>query len=219
MGEVGSTDSSCLYKDQFYGSAEPVEDMDTTSFVAQISLEENYPVQVTDPHEAVTLHLSSVPPGHFSPHRIQQPVEDFDCSCSSSTSPDFPRALQAPCDRCSSAPPAPKIQDLMNDKDLLDVLRLKLDPSHCTVKNWKNFASRWGMSYDELNLLEQRSLGALAHSPTLEFLLRFSHRPLAELLELCSLYQRVDVLRLLQRWQESEWPLRWRGHHRMGLKY
>ncbi|KAK7901733.1 hypothetical protein WMY93_018502 [Mugilogobius chulae] len=188
-------------------SAEPVEDTDTTSFVAQISVEQNYPVQVTDPHDAVTLHLSSVPPGHFSSHRIQQPVEDVDCSCSSSTSPDCPKALLAPCDRCSPPPPpAPNICDLMNDKDLLDLLRLKLDPSHVTVKNWKHFGSRWGMSYDELSLLEQRSLGSLSHSPTHELLLRFNHRPLSELLELCRLYQRVDVLRLLLRWEEQEWP-------------
>ncbi|KAJ0004844.1 hypothetical protein NQD34_011058 [Periophthalmus magnuspinnatus] len=215
MGEVGSTDSN-FYKDQLYGSAEPVEDMDTTCFVAQISLDENYPVQVTDPYGAVTLQLTSMAPGPYSSQRIQQPVEDVDCSCPSSTSPDCPKALLAPCDRCS--PPAPKICDLMNDKDLLDLLRLKLDPSYCTVKNWKNFGSRWGMSYDELTLLEQRSQGALSHSPTLEVLLRFSHKGVSELVELCKFYQRVDVLHLLQRWQESEWPQRWRDRHKMILK-
>lgn len=209
MGEVGSTDTSSLYMEQLYRSAEPVEDTDTTSFVAEISLEKNYPVQVTDPHDAVTLHLSSMPPEHFSPHRIQQPVEDLeDCTCPSSTSPDCPKALLAPCDR---RPPPPHICDLMNDSDLLDLLRLKLDPSHCTVKNWKNFASRWGMSYDELTLLEQRSQGALCHSPTLEFLLRFSHKPVSELTELCQFYQRVDVMRLLQRWLDTDWPQTWRN--------
>lgn len=213
MGEVGSTDTSSFYKEQLYRSSEPVEDTDMTSFVTEISLKENYPVQVTDPHDAVTLHLSSMPPGHFSAQRIQQPVEDMeDCTCPSSTSPDCPKALLAPCDRCSA--PAPKICDLMNDSDLLDLLRLKLDPSHCTVKNWRNFASRWGMSYDEVTLLEHRSQGSLCHSPTLEFLLRFSHKSVSELTELCRLYQRVDVMRLLQRWLDTEWPRVWKSRHK-----
>uniref|UniRef100_A0A8C6UFA4 Ectodysplasin-A receptor-associated adapter protein n=1 Tax=Neogobius melanostomus TaxID=47308 RepID=A0A8C6UFA4_9GOBI len=128
---------------------------------------------------------------------------------------DCPKALLAPCDRCP--PPAPKICDLMNDSDLLDALRLKLDPSHCTVKNWKNFASRWGMSYDEVTLLEHRSRGALCHSPTLEFLLRFSHKPVSDLTELCRLYQRVDVMRLLQRWLDNDWPQAWRERGRSKL--
>ncbi|TNN47020.1 hypothetical protein EYF80_042791 [Liparis tanakae] len=54
-------------------SSEPVEDTDTTSFVAEFSLEANYPVQVTDPNDAVTLHLSSMPSGFLSPSdRIRQ---------------------------------------------------------------------------------------------------------------------------------------------------
>lgn len=216
MGEVSSTETNCLYKEDLdRSSSEPVEDTDTTSFVAEISLEENYPVQVTDPHDAVTLHLSSMPPGHLSSERIQQPVEDIeDCSCSS-TSPDFPKALLAPCDRCSSSAPPPKICDLMNDKDLLDLLRLKLDPSHCTVKNWRNFASRWGMTYDEVTLLEHRTQGSLSLSPTLEVLLRFNHKPVAELTDLCRIYQRIDVLRLLQHWTETDWPQRWKDRHKV----
>uniref|UniRef100_A0A672HQN1 Ectodysplasin-A receptor-associated adapter protein n=1 Tax=Salarias fasciatus TaxID=181472 RepID=A0A672HQN1_SALFA len=107
--------------------------------------------------------------------------------------PDYPKELQIlKC--CCSAPP-PKISDLMDDKDLLDSLRLKLDPSHCTIKNWKNFASRWGMSYDELTLLEHRTQGSVSHSPTQEFLLRYNQKTVGELTELCRLYQRIDVLR------------------------
>lgn len=101
----------------------------------------------------------------------------------------------------------------MNDEDLLYTLRLKLDPTHCTVKNWKNFASRWGMSYDELTLLEQRTHGAIYQSPTQEFLLRYNQKPVTELTELCQLYQRIDVLRLLQRWLENDWPSRWQKAH------
>lgn len=101
----------------------------------------------------------------------------------------------------------------MNDEDLLYTLRLKLDPTHCTVKNWKNFASRWGMSYDELTLLEQRTHGPTYHSPTQEFLLRYNQKPVTELTELCQLYQRIDVLRLLQRWMENDWPSRWQQAH------
>ncbi|XP_061645391.1 ectodysplasin-A receptor-associated adapter protein isoform X3 [Phyllopteryx taeniolatus] len=197
-------------------SSEPVEDTDTTTFVAEFSLEANYPVQVTDPNDAVTLHLSSMPSGYLSPsYRIRQPVKDTEeCTCPTSTSPeDHPKELQlqlnSPCEKCYRPAPPPKISDLLNDKDLLDLLRLKLDPNHCTVKNWKNFASRWGMSYDELTLLEHRTQGSLSHSPTQEFLLRYNQKPVAELTELCRFYQRIDVLRLLQGWIENDWPSRW----------
>ncbi|KAF3842543.1 hypothetical protein F7725_024494 [Dissostichus mawsoni] len=173
--------SGCCWPGSAYIiSSEPVEDIDTTSFVAEFSLEANYPVQVTDPNDAVTLHLTSMTSGYLSPSsdRIRQPVQDVEeCTCPTSTSPDFPKELQllhSPCEKCCCPAPPPKISDLMNDKDLLDLLRLKLDPNHCTIKNWKNFASRWGMSYDELTLLEHRTQGSLSHSPTQEFLLRYN---------------------------------------------
>ncbi|XP_041644752.1 ectodysplasin-A receptor-associated adapter protein [Cheilinus undulatus] len=200
-------------------SSEPVEDTDTSSFVAEISLEANYPVQVTDPHaDAVTLHLASMPSEYLSPSsdRIRQPVEDEECTCLTSISPDCPKELQiltSPCEKCCCPAPPPKISDLMNDKDLLDLLRLKLDPNHCTVKNWKNFASRWGMSYDELTLLEHRTQGSLSLSPTQEFLLRYNQKTVTELTELCRIYQRIDVLRLLQGWIEKVWPSRWQETH------
>lgn len=201
-------------------SSEPVEDTDTTSFVAEFSLEANYPVQVTDPHDAVTLHLSSMASGYLRPSsqdKIRQPVEDVeDCTCPTSTSTDCPKQLQilnSPCEKCCCPAPPPKISDLMNDKDLLDLLRLKLDPNHCTIKNWKNFASRWGMSYDELTLLEHRTQGSLSHSPTQEFLLRYNQKTVTELTELCRIYQRIDVLRLLQSWIEKDWPSRWQQTH------
>ncbi|XP_013858419.1 ectodysplasin-A receptor-associated adapter protein [Austrofundulus limnaeus] len=207
-------------KEPFDRSSEPVEDTDTTSFVAKISLETNYPVQVTNHHDAVTLHLSSMPSRYLSPSsedRIRQPVEDMEeCTCPTSTSPDCPKQLQiltSPCEKCFCPAPPPKISDLMNDNDLLDLLRLKLDPNHCTIKNWKNFASRWGMSYDELTLLEHRTQGSLSHSPTLEFLLRYNQKTVTELTELCRFYQRIDVLRLLQSWIEKDWPSRWQQTH------
>ncbi|CAJ1066496.1 ectodysplasin-A receptor-associated adapter protein isoform X1 [Xyrichtys novacula] len=200
-------------------SSEPVEDTDTTSLVAEISLEANYPVQVTEPHaNAVTLHLSSMCSGYVSPSSggIRQVIEDDDCTCPTSVSPDYPKELQileSPCEKCCCPVPPPKISDLMNDKDLLDLLRLKLDPNHCTIKNWKNFASRWGMSYDELTLLEHRTQGSLSHSPTQEFLLRYDQKMVTELTELCRIYQRMDVLRLLQSWIEKVWPSRWQQTH------
>ncbi|KAK2086002.1 hypothetical protein P7K49_035427 [Saguinus oedipus] len=98
-----------------------------------------------------------------------------DCTCSS-------RLLRAP-----------TISDLLNDQDLLDVIRIKLDPCHPTVKNWRNFASKWGMPYDELCFLEQRP-----QSPTLEFLLRNSQRTVGQLMELCRLYHRADVEKFLR---------------------
>ncbi|XP_075902284.1 ectodysplasin-A receptor-associated adapter protein [Nelusetta ayraudi] len=187
-------------------SAEPVEDTETTE------LSDAPPVQVTDSHGAVTLHCNSMPSEYLSPafYRIRQPVEDDEkCTCHSS---DCPKELQLPkdsCDKWCCTAPAPKISDLMNDKDLLDKLRLKLDPNHCTVKNWKNFASRWGMSYDELSMLEHQTQGSLSLSPTLEFLFRYSQKTVTELTELCRVYQRIDVLCLLQKWVEKDWPLRW----------
>jgi hypothetical protein len=95
---------------------------------------------------------------------------------------------------------------LLNDQDLLDVIRIKLDPCHPTVKNWRNFASKWGMPYDELCFLEQRP-----QSPTLEFLLRNSQRTVSQLMELCRLYHRADVEKVLRRWVDEEWPRRGRA--------
>ncbi|CAL1578494.1 unnamed protein product [Knipowitschia caucasica] len=197
MGEMDSTDFS-LYKDQLYRSAEPVEDTDTSS----IHSIENFPVQVTDPHDAVTLQLSSVSPNAC---RIQQPVEDVDCTCSSSSSPE-PKALLTLCSCCS--PPPPHIGDVLNDPELLDALRLKLDPARFTVKNWRHVGARWGLSFDELTLLEQR-----AESPTLELLVRFRHKPVQELHALCLFYQRIDVTRILTHWTQGDWPRRWRLRH------
>nr|XP_021551818.1 ectodysplasin-A receptor-associated adapter protein [Neomonachus schauinslandi] len=110
------------------------------------------------------------------------------------------------CPACSLR--APTISDLLNDQDLLDVIRIKLDPCHPTVKNWRNFASKWGMPYDELCFLEQRP-----QSPTLEFLLRNSQRPVGQLMELCRFYHRADVEKVLHRWVDEEWPKRGRGDH------
>ncbi|KAM5300939.1 ectodysplasin-A receptor-associated adapter protein isoform 1-T1 [Glossophaga mutica] len=110
---------------------------------------------------------------------------------------------------CSSClPRAATISDLLNDQDLLDVIRIKLDPCHPTVKNWRNFASKWGMPYDELCFLEQRP-----QSPTVEFLLRNSQRTVGQLMELCRLYRRADVENVLRRWLDEEWPKRGCGDH------
>lgn len=133
-------------------------------------------------------------------------------ACSACVCSDYPEELQVLkrlCEKCCCSAPPPKICDLMNDKDLLDSLQMKLDPAHCAIKNWKNFASRWGMSYDELMLLEHQTQGSLAHSPTQEFLLRYNQKTVTELTELCRVYQRMDVLRLLQSWMEKDWPSRW----------
>ncbi|KAG5831648.1 hypothetical protein ANANG_G00305960 [Anguilla anguilla] len=180
----------------------------------------NYPVQVTElggNQAAETMAFTSVPPSYMmaSSEKIRQPVDESNNIYTDTMSADFFNGLKYSdnhCKKCCYAAPPPKIRDLMNDADLLYELRLKLDPSHCTVKNWKNFASRWGMSYDELTLLEHRTQGS-AQSPTQEFLLRYSERSVAELTELCRLYQRIDVLRVLQRWVEKDWPSRWRKAH------
>ncbi|KAK1793669.1 hypothetical protein P4O66_012034, partial [Electrophorus voltai] len=168
----------------------------------------------------ITLQLSSVPPRYLRTptDRIQQPVENeaSEFICPGSITPDFTKDLQclsSSCEKYLCSVPAPKISDLLDDEDLLSSLRLKLDTTYCTVKNWKNFASRWGMSYDELMFLEQRMRGSALHSPTQEFLFRYSQKSVTELTKLCQQYQRIDVLRLLQQWVENDWPLRWRKSH------
>lgn len=98
---------------------------------------------------------------------------------------------------------APTISDMLNDEDLLYTVRLKLDPCHPTVKNWRNLASKWGMTYDELCFLEQKP-----QSPTLEFLLRNSDRTVEQLIDLCKFYKRIDVVKVLLKWVEEEWPKR-----------
>ncbi|XP_061084418.1 ectodysplasin-A receptor-associated adapter protein isoform X2 [Conger conger] len=177
--------------------------------MSELSLMSNYPVQVTEPQAPETLPFTSVPASYMMPssERIRQPVDESNNIYTDPMSADFFKGLQY-----SDTTPPPKIRDLMNDADLLYELRLKLDPNHCTIKNWKNFASRWGMSYDELVLLEHRTQGS-AHSPTQEFLLRYNEKSVTELTELCQHYQRIDVLRVLQRWVEKDWPSRWQKAH------
>lgn len=121
-------------------------------------------------------------------------------------------SCRADCSCAACALRAPTISDLLDDQDLLDVIRIKLDPCHPTVKNWRNFASKWGMRYDELCFLEQRP-----QSPTLELLLRNGQRPVRQLLELCRLYRRADVEAVLRRWLAEEWPKRSRSGGRPRL--
>ncbi|MBN3297033.1 EDAD protein, partial [Amia calva] len=125
---------------------------------------------------------------------------------------DFFKRFESSCESCYCSVPPPKISDLMNDEDLLYFLRLKLDPNYSTIKNWKNFASKWGMTYDELNFLEHRTQGS-THSPTQEFLQRNNEKTVKELTDLCITYQRIDVLRKLQKWVEKDWPKRWQKAH------
>ncbi|KAJ8248507.1 hypothetical protein GJAV_G00242770 [Gymnothorax javanicus] len=198
-------------------ASEPVEDTDPSSLLPDKSLMSTYPVQVTEPPAAETLPFSSVPPSYIMPssERIRQPVDESNNIYNDTMSAGFFKGLQHQdnhCEKCCCPAPQPKIRDLMNDADLLYELRLRLDPNHCTIKNWKNFASRWGMSYDELVLLEHRTQGS-TQSPTQEFLLRFNEKSVKELTELCQLYQRIDVLRVLQRWLEKDWPSRWQKTH------
>ncbi|XP_004473189.1 ectodysplasin-A receptor-associated adapter protein isoform X1 [Dasypus novemcinctus] len=184
---------------------EPVEDTDPSTLSYDMS--DKYPIQDTGlpkAKECDTVSLSC--PSHFDvqhqgeengfPDSTEETLSDLskDRSCRENCT----------CPSCSLR--APTISDLLNDQDLLDVIRIKLDPCHPTVKNWRNFASKWGMPYDELCFLEQRP-----QSPTLEFLLRNSQRTVEQLIELCSLYHRADVEKVLRRWVEEEWPKRGRG--------
>uniref|UniRef100_A0A5F8HF75 Ectodysplasin-A receptor-associated adapter protein n=1 Tax=Monodelphis domestica TaxID=13616 RepID=A0A5F8HF75_MONDO len=175
-----------------HATREPVEDTDPSTLSFKMS--EKYPVQDTGlpkdkEYNSITL---KVPPSSDIMHQREEngypdstgdPLSDIkDNSCQENCT----------CSLCSLR--APNISDLLNDEDLLDVIRIKLDPCHPTVKNWRNFASKWGMHYDELCFLEQKQ-----QSPTLEFLLRNSHKTVDQLIELCRLYHRVDVEKVLRR--------------------
>ncbi|XP_007481639.1 ectodysplasin-A receptor-associated adapter protein isoform X1 [Monodelphis domestica] len=189
-----------------HATREPVEDTDPSTLSFKMS--EKYPVQDTGlpkdkEYNSITL---KVPPSSDIMHQREEngypdstgdPLSDIkDNSCQENCT----------CSLCSLR--APNISDLLNDEDLLDVIRIKLDPCHPTVKNWRNFASKWGMHYDELCFLEQKQ-----QSPTLEFLLRNSHKTVDQLIELCRLYHRVDVEKVLRRWVEEEWPKRGHGDY------
>ncbi|XP_054843320.1 ectodysplasin-A receptor-associated adapter protein [Eublepharis macularius] len=194
---------------------EPVEDTDPST----LSLEETekYPIQDTGlpkvekyQTEKVTLEKASINIRSLTSDSglIQQPEEDDDDN-QGSTGGSFTALKKSytengTCSFCNSRQPI--ISDLLNDEDLLYILRIKLDPSHPTVKNWRNFANKWGMTYDELCFLEQKQ-----QSPTLEFLLRNSDRTVEQLIDLCKLYRRADVEKMLLNWVEKEWPKRGHG--------
>ncbi|XP_048223957.1 ectodysplasin-A receptor-associated adapter protein [Perognathus longimembris pacificus] len=184
---------------------EPVEDTDPSTLSFNTS--DKYPIQDTGLPKAEECDTitSNCPPSSDDPHQGEENgFADSTAEALSGDSQDPPCPEDCSCSSCSLR--APTISDLLDDQDLLDVIRIKLDPCHPAVKNWRNFASRWGMSYDELCFLEQRP-----QSPTLGFLFRHSQRTVAQLLELCQLYHRADVEKVLRRWVAEEWPRRGRA--------
>ncbi|XP_074844747.1 ectodysplasin-A receptor-associated adapter protein isoform X2 [Carettochelys insculpta] len=198
-----------------HAAKEPVEDTDPSSF--SLEMTEKYPVQDTRlPKneeyltDKVTLEIASINIRSLTSASgiIQQPEDRDNQNNTGESLSDMRRSCKenGTCSLCLFR--APTISDLLNDEDLLYTMRIKLDPCHPTVKNWRNFASKWGMTYDELCFLEQKQ-----QSPTLEFLLRNSDRTVEQLIDLCKLYQRIDVVKVLLRWVEEEWPKRVNGTH------
>uniref|UniRef100_G3TM12 Ectodysplasin-A receptor-associated adapter protein n=1 Tax=Loxodonta africana TaxID=9785 RepID=G3TM12_LOXAF len=183
-----------------HGAKEPVEDTDPSTLSFNVS--DKYPIQDTGlpkAEECDTL-TSDCPPNSDEHHQGEENgFPDSTGDPLSDLSKDISCKENCTCSSCSLR--APNISDLLNDQDVLDVIRIKLDPCHPTVKNWRNFASKWGMPYDELCFLEQRP-----QSPTLEFLLRNSQRTVDQLIELCRLYHRADVEKVLRSWVEEELP-------------
>ncbi|XP_029450024.1 ectodysplasin-A receptor-associated adapter protein [Rhinatrema bivittatum] len=195
-----------------YAVKEPVEDTDPSSLPLQVP--EKYPVQDTGiPKDdeyltnQITLQISSVTIRTLTSDcgRIMQPEENDSPQDTGESDLMMKMACtETSCDNCLCSLAlfsTPTISDLLNDEDMLYMLRVKLDPCHSTVKNWRNFASKWGMTYDELCFLEQRQ-----QSPTLEFLLRNSDRTVEQLIDLCKLYKRVDVQKVLLKWVKEDWP-------------
>ncbi|XP_069091000.1 ectodysplasin-A receptor-associated adapter protein isoform X4 [Pleurodeles waltl] len=205
-----------------FAENEPVEDTDPSSLSSQMN--EKYPVQDTAlPKDngslavETTLEAASVAIRALSPdsERIKQPEEN-----ESTRNTEEPQSgLMSKCQSSRTASSenctcsvncfsSPTISDLLNDEDLLYILRIKLDPCHPTVKNWRNFASKWGMTYDELCFIEQKQ-----KSPTLEFLFRNSERTVEQLIDLCKLYNRADVQTLLLKWVKYDWPKKVRRNY------
>ncbi|XP_075452562.1 ectodysplasin-A receptor-associated adapter protein isoform X2 [Ascaphus truei] len=193
-----------------HGAKEPVEDTEPSTLPFETT--EKYPVQDTALPKEDECLVDYIPLGtpDDSPvtltsdsERIQQPEENECPQTTAEPLPDLTKTNNS-CQETSETcffPPA--ISDLLNDEDLLYTLKIKLDPSHPTVKNWRNFASKWGMSYDELCFLEQKQ-----QSPTIGFLLRNSERTVEQLIDLCKLYRRVDVQKVLSKWVDVDWPMR-----------
>ncbi|KYO18837.1 ectodysplasin-A receptor-associated adapter protein [Alligator mississippiensis] len=186
---------------QDHAEKEPVEDTDPSTF--SLEMTEKYPVQDT-----------ALPKGTPSPTKRRgiktradednpEPEEDDSQNHTGQSLSELKKSCKenGTCSLCLFR--APTISDLLNDEDLLYKMRIKLDPCHPTVKNWRNMASKWGMTYDELCFLEQKH-----QSPTLEFLLRNSDRTVEQLIDLCKFYQRNDVVKVLLEWVENEWPKR-----------
>uniref|UniRef100_A0A8C5N4P4 Ectodysplasin-A receptor-associated adapter protein n=1 Tax=Leptobrachium leishanense TaxID=445787 RepID=A0A8C5N4P4_9ANUR len=184
---------------------EPVEDTEPSTLLFEST--ENYPVQDTELPKEDEGRLNQIPlqiqPDSTAvptSDRIKQPEEN-DCPIMTINSlSDFTRFSNSSHESCCFTP---TISDLLNDEDLLYTLQIKLDPCHPTVKNWRNFASKWGMSYDELCFLEQKQ-----QSPTVGFLLRNSERTVEQLIDLCKLYRRVDVQKVLSKWVNVDWPVK-----------
>uniref|UniRef100_A0A669P164 Ectodysplasin-A receptor-associated adapter protein n=1 Tax=Phasianus colchicus TaxID=9054 RepID=A0A669P164_PHACC len=193
-----------------HATKEPVEDTDPSTL--SLTMTEKYPVQDTGvpkdeeyQTDQVTLEIASVNIRSLTSDSglVQQPEDKDTQNHSDKSLSDLKKACKenSTCSLCLFR--APTISDMLNDEDLLYTVRLKLDPCHPTVKNWRNLASKWGMTYDELCFLEQKP-----QSPTLEFLLRNSDRTVEQLIELCKFYKRIDVVKVLLKWVEEEWPKR-----------
>ncbi|XP_005043961.1 PREDICTED: ectodysplasin-A receptor-associated adapter protein [Ficedula albicollis] len=193
-----------------HAAKEPVEDTDPSTL--SLTMTEKYPVQDTGVPkdeeyltDQVTLEIASVNIKTLTSDSglIQQPEDKDTQNHTDKSLSDLKKTCKenVTCSLCLFR--APTISDMLNDEDLLYTVRLKLDPCHPTVKNWRNLASKWGMTYDELCFLEQKP-----QSPTLEFLLRNSDRTVEQLIDLCKFYKRIDVVKVLLKWVEEEWPKR-----------
>ncbi|XP_063775851.1 ectodysplasin-A receptor-associated adapter protein isoform X2 [Pseudophryne corroboree] len=186
---------------------EPVEDTEPSTLLFETT--DKYPVQdtalpkedtcLTD-HTPVESPADPVAVPRSDSGRIKQPEEN-DCPVSTINALSDLTNSYKESSETNNCPPT--ISDLLDDEDLLYTLKIKLDPCHPTVKNWRNFASKWGMSYDELCFLEQKQ-----QSPTIGFLLRNSERTVEQLIDLCKLYKRVDVQKVLLKWVNVDWPMR-----------
>ncbi|XP_032830144.1 ectodysplasin-A receptor-associated adapter protein isoform X2 [Petromyzon marinus] len=162
----------------------------------------------TAPFETEASNPIAIPGKTPTETPTEKAAESPNGSSGGQSCPNLPPAIDpvtsAPVSLCSGTErPQPTVLDFMDDADAFYRLKAKLDPSHSIIKNWRHVGSRWGLSYDELSLLEERGRGG--RSPTEEVLLRNGHRPLAQLVQQCRDLNRIDAALLLQDWVAQTW--------------
>ncbi|XP_035677584.1 uncharacterized protein LOC118416553 [Branchiostoma floridae] len=97
------------------------------------------------------------------------------------------------------SPPQDPQAEYMVDlgQDILDDLKMKLDPQMPLIKNWRNFGSRNGLKNQDLNYIDY--CARQGQSPTVAIFQKLSHLTIKKFKEDCKFYKRMDVLEVMKR--------------------